>query len=276
MVQVIRRCDQRKDIMLPGLRLVLTAIAATVAIVVLGFAQLVKLQVAQSHSATLTPVEARFAVLAFAERADWTPAATGRRRSLEALAPFAAADAADPPRIDDAAKAAVGLPPPPTEVTHAASAPDATEWRVAVLLLAAVPASAALVRATRATPAQVEPPTLVAALPDSADDGDDAVATPELTLPDESLTMPLPRPAIPAPPDDIVMLSPVEAASVPNGIVPVPAPRPGAAALPQGKAQPVKKKAARVVQRKRPAPAPTQAPQPAPARSDPLSSLFGR
>jgi hypothetical protein len=91
--------------MLPGLRLVLAAITGTIVIVVLGFAQLVKLQVAQSHSASLGPVEARFAGLAFAERADWTPVRTHRRTSLESLAPFSSI-AAVGLRADDVAGAA--------------------------------------------------------------------------------------------------------------------------------------------------------------------------
>jgi len=86
--------------MLPGLRLVLVAITATIMTVVLGFAQLVKLQVAQSHSASFGPVEARFAGLAFAERVDWTPVATSQARSLEALAPFANLRPLQQPRQD--------------------------------------------------------------------------------------------------------------------------------------------------------------------------------
>jgi hypothetical protein len=75
--------------MLPRLRLVVAAISATILLVVIGFSQLVKLQVAQTRSASLPPPESRFAGLAFAERADWTPDTTGRLVSLEQLPPFA-------------------------------------------------------------------------------------------------------------------------------------------------------------------------------------------
>jgi hypothetical protein len=92
--------------MLPGPRIVLVAIAATFAFVVLAFAQLVKLQVAQSHSASFGPVEARFAGLAFAERADWTPVATARARSMEALAPFGNLPSMQPRRPDREAASA--------------------------------------------------------------------------------------------------------------------------------------------------------------------------
>jgi hypothetical protein len=74
--------------MLPGLRLILAAISATILFVVLGFMQLVKLHMAQDHSSNLAPVEARFAGLAFAARTDWTPVPTFRSRSLESLPPF--------------------------------------------------------------------------------------------------------------------------------------------------------------------------------------------
>jgi hypothetical protein len=74
--------------MLPGLRLILAAISATILLVVLGFMQLVKLHVAQDHSSNYAPVEARFAGLAFAPRADWTPIPSFRSRSLESLPPF--------------------------------------------------------------------------------------------------------------------------------------------------------------------------------------------
>jgi hypothetical protein len=57
-------------------------------LVVLALAQLVKLQEAQSRAANLPPAEARFAGLAFAERADWTPDTTAGRVSLESLQPF--------------------------------------------------------------------------------------------------------------------------------------------------------------------------------------------
>jgi hypothetical protein len=78
----------RKDLMLPGLRLILAAISATILVVVLAFMQLVKLHVAQDHSSNPAPVEARFAGLAFAPRADWTPVPSFRSRSLESLPPF--------------------------------------------------------------------------------------------------------------------------------------------------------------------------------------------
>jgi hypothetical protein len=106
--------------MLPGPRIVLVAIVATFAFVVLAFAQLVKLQVAQSRSASFGPVEARFAGLAFAERADWTPVATSRARSMEALAPFGNLSSMQPRRPDrEAADASLpiqiaALEPPTT------------------------------------------------------------------------------------------------------------------------------------------------------------------
>lgn len=86
--------------MLPGLRLVLAAIAATLVIVVLGFALLVKLQIAQSGSASIAPVEARFAGLAFAARADWTPVSSARPTALESLAPFARGRLTHPPTAE--------------------------------------------------------------------------------------------------------------------------------------------------------------------------------
>ena len=75
--------------MLPGLRVLAAAISFTILLVVLGFGQLVKLQVAQTGSATLPTPESRFAGLPFTERADWTPDRTSHRISLEQLAPFA-------------------------------------------------------------------------------------------------------------------------------------------------------------------------------------------
>jgi len=135
--------------MLPGLRLVLAAITATFVIVVLGFAQLVKLQVAQSHSASFGPVEARFAGLAFAERADWTPVVTSQARSLEALAPFGNLSLPKPPRPDRvAAYATVSTQTPAseksvTEPAREAPAADVIPVIVARVDIAPSPAAAA-------------------------------------------------------------------------------------------------------------------------------------
>ena len=115
--------------MLPGPRLVLTTIMASVVMVVLGFAQLVKLQVAHDQTAGLGPVEARFAGLAFAARADWTPVSAPRQRSLEALAPFAAI-VPERPRVGDDTAAgrfpALTSPerPPPPKTPATPGAPE--------------------------------------------------------------------------------------------------------------------------------------------------------
>jgi hypothetical protein len=110
-----------KDLMLPGLRLALTSIIATLAVVVLGFGQLVKLQVAQSQSAGLAPVESRFAGLAFAARADWTPqAAPARQVSLEALPPFAQPAGAQPNAQAPVTQAPVTQAPAPAAADVAA------------------------------------------------------------------------------------------------------------------------------------------------------------
>ena len=164
--------------MLPGLRLVLAAITATFVIVVLGFAQLVKLQVAQSHSASFGPVEARFAGLAFAERADWTPIAAPQARSLEALAPFG--------RL---------VPPPPQAPRPDHAAANAAPTQVAALdkPLIEPSAEAAAARAT---------PIIVASLAISPQDDTAFAATeatasvltehplPERTAPEEAFVEP--------------------------------------------------------------------------------------
>ena len=140
--------------MLPGLRLVLAAITATFVIVVLGFAQLVKLQVAQSHSASFGPVEARFAGLAFAERADWTPVVTSPARSLEALAPFGTLPPPKPPRPDRAAAyataptQAAASERPVTEPTQEAPAADVIPVIVARVDIAPSPAASAAATVT--------------------------------------------------------------------------------------------------------------------------------
>jgi hypothetical protein len=162
----------RKDIMLPGLRLVLAAITATFVIVVLGFAQLVKLQVAQSHSASFGPVEARFAGLAFAERADWAPIVTSQSRSLEALAPFGNVPLPKPPRPDRVAAYATAptqtaaSEKPVTEPTREAPAAGVIPVIVARVDIAPSPAvsAAAPEPASTATASPERPPPVLAKL----------------------------------------------------------------------------------------------------------------
>jgi hypothetical protein len=241
--------------MLPGLRLVLAAIIATVVIVVLGFAQLVKLQVAHSHS-VIGPVEARFAGLAFAERADWMPAAASRQVSLESLAPFAVIPAG--PVRRDAAEAydadARPVPLPPAASARETTAPNAAEWATGGAAVAVATAEAPAVASEAA------PPVVVASLQDGSVISAEALAAPEAALPDETLMLPLPRPYVQV-----------------DETIPLPAARPGAPANLRHHVQPRPAKKKRVVQaapRKRAAPAPA-----APANtasSNPIAALFGR
>jgi hypothetical protein len=191
----------RKDIMLPGLRLVLAAITATFVIVVLGFAQLVKLQVAQSHSASFGPVEARFAGLAFAERGDWTPVATSQARSIEALAPFRNVPLPRPPRPDRAAAKATAATQtaaaerPVTEPIQAAPASDVTPVIVARVDIAPIPAAATA--GPEPTSAAVASPERIAVeigAPETADSASTARNLPETTQAPADAVATLPPP----------------------------------------------------------------------------------
>lgn len=75
--------------MLPGLRGVVVAILATIVVAGFGLNGLATLQLAHDKSASLPKAAARFAGLAFAERADWTPEQSPPVKSLERLPPFA-------------------------------------------------------------------------------------------------------------------------------------------------------------------------------------------
>jgi hypothetical protein len=288
----------------------MAAVAATILIVVLGFGQVVKLQVAQQHAQSLAPVEARLAGLAFAARADWTPDA-GLARSLERLAPFAA-DLTLEPRHADAAPAAATvrpvasapLPPPdrgPPLETPAAEPGPLTVASVAAAL-GAVPEIAApeTVEAAHgaADEAPVTPGIDIAALPAPAaaevpmPGRDDPAIIPAADQPPVAIVpaplMPVPvRPAlmgaegtaIPAAArPDRVATAPAPATgggSATNEIVPIPLARPATAPTPPRAQPPAKrKKAARGPARKRGPARPAKATTNSTA-NNPLAALFG-
>jgi hypothetical protein len=175
--------------MLPGLRLVIAAITATMLLVVLALAQLVKLQEAQSRAASLPPPEARFAGLAFAERADWAPETVGKMVSLETLPPFSRgpstfqppAPTAEPlAETRETAALAVPLPSGPAIESAATEQPAADDMSSEPQAPAAQP-TPALASAEDQTPAQLaagaapamlelppDPPELVALAIDPA------------------------------------------------------------------------------------------------------------
>jgi hypothetical protein len=140
---------------------------------------LVKLQVAQSQSANLAPVEARFAGLAFAARADWTPVATSRGRSLEALAPFSNIALARP-RSEDAV----------TETAEPAesAAPTSAGRALAREVPAAEPAPPALEASAKMVVPTSIPPEAVERATDGLGAGADAPSSgqpaAELPIPD--------------------------------------------------------------------------------------------
>jgi hypothetical protein len=268
--------------MLPGLRLVLVAIAAaTILVVVLGFAQLVKLQVAQSQSANLTPVEARFAGLAFAARADWMPISAFRGRSLEALAPFAgismvqplpdqvAPDAAEPAKTAALQEVRAAEPAPAADRAPAAltaipgaTAPEAAETATGGLGAAA---DAPWIDLTALPPPPAAPTPAVPAPAEAIVGGTEVAADPSKpSLSDDARALPEPRPVI---------------ASLSGETVPLPGPRPVApAAPPQSKVQrpaPKKKAARPPTARKRTRPATGAQPAAGAASSNPFAALFG-
>jgi len=273
--------------MLPGLRLVLAAIIATIVIVVLGFAQLVKLQVAQSHSASLGPVEARFAGLAFAERADWMPVGTSRVKSLELLAPFANLPTRPPPLDEGAADATVPVrsvaltrpepePPPetlavetrPVEVASLAPivepnlppAPGEPEWMLPTP--ETVELDVATILPVTEPETNVSVPTIPAAEPapltpaDVASGSAETAATPQPSLPDDTVT---------------VTASLPDTAAMSGDVVPIPVARPVIAPPRKAQPAPAKKKAAR---KRAPSAKSSQAPASA-APSNPFGGLFG-
>ena len=237
--------------MLPGLRLLLLAIAATIVCVVLGFAQLVKLQVAQSEAVSLAPVEARFAGLAFAARADWIPEAASRAGSIEALPPFA------------------GAPSRRLRLGHAV-----LETGELAKIAALAPAEAAIDATRLATDV---PLTQVAALVLPLAEAPPAAPA------SASMAAPLLAPIEPVPIDPVapeVVIGMTEPDAAPSAIgdpVPMPAPRPAENAQPQSKAggPAAKKKATRTAAARRAAPAKGPQPAAAPRASDPFSALFG-
>jgi hypothetical protein len=296
--------------MLPGPRLVLAAIVATLALVVLGFAQLVKLQVAHGRSAGLAPVEARFAGLAFTERADWTPVAASRVKSLELLAPFANIPLPPPvPSEDDAGREAVrfmALTYPEPETPSDLPSVEALLAEVASVEPIAAPAllhASPLAAPEPAARAEAETgnPDLAAFL--AAPAPETVVPAPTVTTTERAAQPPADPPApvdsaeaAPIPEslgnsDDVMVLperprlddaalltaSLPDTATEPAVSVPLPARRPGGAQRPQHttKPTPAKRKAARKAVRKREPPA--SAPQ-LPTRvapSNPFSGLFG-
>ena len=133
--------------MLPGLRQLLLAIIATVVLTAFGLGQLARYEVAQTHSAKLPPQEARFAGLAFAARADWTPEHRTQRVSLERLAPFDSASIKSAP---------IKVPPPvPARVD-----PD-SGIETAIASLAAAP-TASLARRPSGVPDAIAPTSATA------------------------------------------------------------------------------------------------------------------
>jgi hypothetical protein len=267
----------RKTIMLPGLRLVLAAITATILLVVLGFVQLVKLHVAQDHSSNFAPVEARFAGLAFAARADWTPVPTFRTRSLESLAPFANLPPIDLPADEDISDTEV-----PAQIivlvrTHAEPARPAEERASpSVMTDVGPPAAPEADGSAEAAWEAADPPELMpAALPLSAGEATASPAvpaTPELVLAAAPLPVePISEPALatatalpPRVPETVV-------AAVTAG-VPLPAARPASAPPRGAQPTPAQKKAA--VPRPRPPATPARPPA-STAPTNPFSALFG-
>ena len=266
--------------MLPRLRLVLVTIITTVLMVVLGFTQLVKLQVAHDQTARLGPVEARFAGLAFAARADWAPAPHPGQRSLESLAPFAnippdqprtdGDTAAAPPAADPPAIRLAALAPPSADPAPELTSAEAAQLALAIAAPALPEIPSAVGPESQATrplagtepvaEALPQPPAQIAAIPADIVTGQIQAAAPgDLTEPN-TVRLPTPR---------------TDVASLPDEAVRVPIPRPATAPPPQRNAQPVAatQKTARTPVRKRRPPA--KQPQAGTAPVDPLTALFG-
>lgn len=177
--------------MLPGLRLVTAAIAVSILLVMLGVGGMSKLRVAQSQSASLPSPEARFAGLAFAERADWTPDTTSPqtttsqntsppKMSLESLPPFSQELGTQAPSVS---------PPPAAAMTNAdVRQPAPTEAKIA----------------DRTAPAKAESPAplIVAAIDPAPVDLTPGPTPPEPAKPESNSVGPIKQaeaPAMPAP-----------------------------------------------------------------------------
>jgi hypothetical protein len=293
------------DIMLPGLRFVLAAIAATILVVVLGFMELVKLQVAQGHSAGLAPLEARFAGLAFAERADWAPVPSPHRRSLETLEPFAgvpltqvrAGDTAQPartlvslrPPIERAHKIAavaprlllavanVAIERPTGDERVAADAPVTTMAALIPLRGAPAPTTAVTGSVKQETAVMiVSAVTLPAAAPQAAVAPlqEAALVVPVAADVSEMVVDPIrdaPPAAMPLPfPHPMI-------AALSRDALPLPIPRPAKtfARAPRARPQIIRRRVARAGPRQPVRPARPATPPAAPASSNPFAALFG-
>jgi hypothetical protein len=294
--------------MLPGLRLVLAAITATIFLVVLAFMQLVKLHVAQDRSSDLAPVEARFAGLAFAARPDWRPVPTFRSRSLEALPPFANILPVPLPADEDILDARMAAPviilvhanpelPRTVEEREPISAGDVRHMvalrpaatasesvavdgaQAGVVTPFSTPETGSITEGVReeAHPSAINLAALSVAPVDPASA---APATPELAA--ATILAPAQPITYPALPTRTVLpvRTPATAVAVLSaGSVPLPAPRPEKTPLPRPKAQlsPGKQNAGREPARNRPAsPRPAvQPPPPSSAPTNPFAALFG-
>jgi hypothetical protein len=284
--------------MLPRLRLVVAAISATILLVVIGFSQLVKLQVAQTRSASLPPPESRFAGLAFAERADWTPDTTGRLVSLEQLPPFAKSPTTfrlppivnEPPPVE---VAALPTPLPPQRQPE----PAVTEPPIEIPTTVEPPAETAAVTEPQAdvesavdsAPADVTlpspPPQVEAAAVN------DEVSVMTVARLEEPTAPTLPPAAEPASPPVVVPATPEPAvvetlqesvvedtvtALIPLDEVKLPVPRPIKVATTHPAARPAtrtRSRSARVA--RKPTHPTTASPVATPPATDPISALFG-
>jgi len=273
--------------MLPGLRQLLLAILATVVVTALGLGQLARYEVAQTHSAKLPPQDVRFAGLAFAARADWTPEHRIQRVSLETLAPFNRPPIKVPPPVPARMVPESGIETvfaslaaaPTVDLAHRPTgAPEAIAPRIATSI--AIPPTAPDRPADTISVERIVYAALPVAATDLAAIRTETADTEAASLAAESVRIVVrepERPIVPAAPAIAPAAATVIAtiATIPLSEVKLPVPRPRLAKVSPPGAKPTAAKPQAKVRAPRPKRQARRAPKPAaPKPNNPFADLF--